>query len=321
LKTPVHISVLISSWNNCERLAVTLDAIARCAVPPGVDWELVVVNNNSTDGTDRVIAGSAQKMPVVRVFEGRQGISAARNAGLKAASGKWIIFTDDDVRPSRNWMTAYWDAFMRLPEKTFFGGPIESEFESGAPEAELLALAPYSVKGLDLGKEMHAVKREQMFIGPNWACRRDILEQLGGFDLSKGFDPLSGISKIGEETDLMFRLKDAGWTGVYVPEAKVRHFVPARKSTLEHIAERIEVSAYTDFDRLETRRGLPRVLGVPLEVYKRAVFSRAGYLFDRLAGKKGYRNFIRYKRSMGQLRGFLDHRKKEAGPRFQAGLN
>jgi glucosyl-dolichyl phosphate glucuronosyltransferase len=141
----VDVSVVLCTWNNCGPLAVTLDALCRCIIPANLKWELVLVNNNRTDETQRVAHAFAEKLPLRYVDEPRQGLSRAKNAGLKAASGRLVVFTDDDVRFCPEWLVTYWSAFQERPFGLYFGGPIACEYEDTRLDGELLRVAPLSV--------------------------------------------------------------------------------------------------------------------------------------------------------------------------------
>ena len=105
----------------------------QLTLPPGLDWELVVVNNNSPDDTDRVIAAHTGQLPIVRVFEGKQGHCHARNAAVAAARGDFLVWTDDDVLVPPDWLTHYLDAAARHPEAAVFGGPVRPWFAVTPP--------------------------------------------------------------------------------------------------------------------------------------------------------------------------------------------
>ena len=234
----MDLSLIICTWNNSERLRITLDAISSCRIPEKLTWELVVVNNNCTDNTDEIITEFRHQLPIYYVRETIQGLSQARNTGLKTAAGKLIIFTDDDVKPGVGWISTYWHAYLKKPAGFFFGGPVQSEFEGNKPDNELLAYAPPSVKGLDFGAKERKLKTGEKFVSANWACPVDGLITVGGFDTRFGLDPTFGQARIGEETDLMKRLQKAGLSPWYLPDALIVHFVGWQKSTFAHIAGR-----------------------------------------------------------------------------------
>jgi len=184
----MDLSVVICTWNNCNRLAITLNSLSHCVIPQALKWELVLVNNNCTDETDQVAQQFTDKLPLVYIHEPQQGLSRARNAGLKAASGDLILFTDDDVKPSPNWIKIYWSAYQERPRGFYFGGPIESEFEGFAPESQLLGWAPPSVRGLNWGDRPRRLSSKEYFISANWACPQQELNAVGGFDIHKGLN-------------------------------------------------------------------------------------------------------------------------------------
>src|SRR5205809_6816608 len=94
----IDLSVIVCTRNNAARLELTLDAISRCRIPCGVTFELIVVNNNSTDDTDKVVNAWRGRLPIVYIEEKQDGQNHARNAGICVARGKLVVFTDDDVR-------------------------------------------------------------------------------------------------------------------------------------------------------------------------------------------------------------------------------
>src|SRR5215212_6511261 len=102
----MDVSIIICTYNHRESLRLTLDAVGRARVPEGLGCELLVVDNASADGTAELVKSyrPANGIPVVHLFEPRQGQCFARNAGLAAARGRFILFTDDDVRPPAEWV-------------------------------------------------------------------------------------------------------------------------------------------------------------------------------------------------------------------------
>jgi glycosyltransferase involved in cell wall biosynthesis len=77
------------------------------AKPPVCDWEIVLVDNGSTDHTRSIIEEAASDLPIRRCYEPQAGLSRARNAGLREAAGEYILWTDDDVMVSQTWLTYY----------------------------------------------------------------------------------------------------------------------------------------------------------------------------------------------------------------------
>ncbi|MBI4597127.1 MAG: glycosyltransferase [Candidatus Omnitrophica bacterium] len=285
-------------------MAITLHHIARCSIPPNLQWEIVVVNNHCTDATLRVVEVAQSMLPLRSIEEPRQGLSRARNAGLRAAKGQLVIFTDDDVKPCVEWIASYWRAFMSNPSGYFFGGPVESEFEGARPSEELLAVAPYSVRGFDLGAEEQALPPTKTFLSANWACPLFMIQRTGGFDETKGLNAVPGSQTAGEETDLMCQLRRAGWDGLYLPHARLTHTVPAEKSRVEHIAARCEASASANVPLYRGRTQWLRLFGVPLGVYKTLVVSSVFWRAATILGRSADRSYVTMRSALGSLKGF-----------------
>src|SRR5262245_27749696 len=108
-----EISVIVCTFNRATRLALALRALARVSVPDGLAWELIIVDNNSTDETARIVREFAalSGLRVRYLFETRQGLSFARNTGIASAEGRIIALTDDDVLVEPNWIASIHQAF------------------------------------------------------------------------------------------------------------------------------------------------------------------------------------------------------------------
>src|ERR1035438_10111695 len=102
----MKVSVVLCTYNRCQSLARALESIAASQMPECVDWEVLVVDNNSKDRTREVTVECCLRYPgrVRYLFEARQGLSNARNAGIQEASGEVLAFMDDDVTVEPNWL-------------------------------------------------------------------------------------------------------------------------------------------------------------------------------------------------------------------------
>src|SRR4051812_37235025 len=101
------ITVAVCTWNRAGLLDRTLSRMCQLRVPEGVEWELLVVNNNCTDETDAVLARYQGRLPLRRLSEPSQGHSHARNRAVRAARGELLIWTDDDVLVEPDWIAGY----------------------------------------------------------------------------------------------------------------------------------------------------------------------------------------------------------------------
>ena len=103
----MDISVIICSYNREDSLRKTLTRLCDLEIPPHLSWELLLVDNNSTDGTRQVCESFIPKLPVRYLFEPLQGVNRARNRAVAEAAGQLLLFTDDDVNMDRNWIAAF----------------------------------------------------------------------------------------------------------------------------------------------------------------------------------------------------------------------
>lgn len=310
----MNISVLICTWNNSRRLEITLESLSQCEVPEGVRWQLVVVNNNCRDDTDAVVQKFSEKLPIVYVHEPRQGLSRAKNAGLAKAAGELGIFTDDDVRVCRDWLKIYWQAYQSHPQGYFWGGPVESEFEDTQLPRELLAVVQdYSIVGFSLPNagvpEIPAIR----FISANWACPLKELRELGGFNEQLGLNAVTGKVILGEETDMMNRLLVKGMKPWYLPQALIRHYVPRAKTAIAHIARRTQALGKTHYSELIYNTRRPKLLGVPLLVYKTVCLSWMKWAISCLGGRPDYKQFFGLHHYRGVWQGFYEEHRTHKG--------
>ena len=98
-------SIIVCSYNRADSLSQTLTALRQQHVNPEITWEVIIVDNNSNDHTREVVENAQRKWPELHyTLEPQQGLSHARNHGIKYASGDILLFTDDDVLPESEWL-------------------------------------------------------------------------------------------------------------------------------------------------------------------------------------------------------------------------
>lgn len=217
VNTEPRLSVLIATRNRCEQLEKTLASIADCTDPDGIAWEIVVVDNGSTDDTSAVVQRFAARarVHVVCVEEPRQGKGRALNTGIRACRGEWILFTDDDVRVDPDWLRAVVHEYNSDPGLVGVGGRVEL-FD---PDAARVAVRPSRSRRLISQEDLHP--RSIPIIGCNMSVRRAALEEIGGFDEALG--PGSPAGAVAEDLDVLYRLTAGGRHVIYAPEVLVRH--------------------------------------------------------------------------------------------------
>lgn len=280
-----RISVLICTYNRVALLRETLDALHAARRPDECRVEVIVVDNNSSDGTAEAVreAAALDGWTVHYVFEPCQGKSFALNRGLAMAAGDVVALTDDDVVPADDWLVRIVEHF-RARDLTFVFGKVLPRWEV-PPPPELLTTAARDVWGplalVDYGDacveyDTGSFRTQRLPIGANLAVRRDALVQIGGWRTDLGKVNNSLIA--GEDHELCVRLFRAGlYAGMYDPAVVVRHFVPAARLTRRYFRRwfywhgrtmaRMPADIYLDLDLAR----VPRLGGIPRFVYRQIV--------------------------------------------------
>jgi glycosyltransferase involved in cell wall biosynthesis len=225
------ISIIICTRDRPGLLAVTLDHVAALLPPLRAAWELIVVDNGSDPATATTVANRVGEMPVRLLREPEPGLSHARNRALEAASGDWLVFTDDDVAVPPTWLRSYEAAFEANPDAAFWGGPIRAEVDGMSDDV----LAPYraAVHGAlvhlepDFGPCCQFATGWGFPFGANMAFARRHLDGFR-FDPRLGRKP-GGPIQIGEETQLIDMLLRTGRHGVWLPENRVIHHTDRKR--------------------------------------------------------------------------------------------
>jgi len=236
--TPPDITMIICTRDRATQLRKVLGSAVDLQIPPGLKWELLVVDNGSTDETGEVARSYRDRLPLRLVREERAGLSNARNKGVEETAGQYICWTDDDVLLDPQWLAAYWAAFNRHPEAAVFGGRITPVLEPPTPAWFARLSADWPIKILlasrDFGEEpcQLSFAREIVPWGANFAVRTAEQRQVA-------YEPGLGVSpdhrRIGEEAEVAFRLLSSGATGWWVPAAKVSHMISTQRQSWDYI--------------------------------------------------------------------------------------
>jgi glycosyltransferase involved in cell wall biosynthesis len=275
------ITAAICTLNRAESLRRTLESLAAMRVPDDVEWEVVVVNNGSTDHTDAVVAAFAGRLPIRREFEPQRGLSRARNRAVDAARGDYIVWTDDDVIVDRGWLAAYVEAFRRWPEAAVFGGRIIPRYEPPVPrwlsENESVFFGMLALR--DFGDAEQPLSLARLPYGPNFAvCAA--AQQAFRYDLQLGHGPAQ--RRRGEEIDVVERILQSGATGYWVPRAKVEHCFSRGQQTIPYAIRFFATIGETEaLLRENTTTSGVFWLGAPRWLWRRMIEEWVRYRFHR----------------------------------------
>jgi len=218
-------SVIVCTYNRAELLPECLLSLATQTFNPA-QYEVVIVNNNSNDSTVKVAEEFVARFSNFRlVTESEQGLSHARNMGIREAVGEYLAFIDDDARAPDNWLeTAARIVASHSPD--IFGGPATPIFGCETPA---WYRESYGIRG-DMGET--GWLKEGFIVGTNIFFRKELLEEYGGFDPELG---MKGDS-VGyhEETAIVYRAFAEGKKVYYSSELAVKDRIPDYKLSLAY---------------------------------------------------------------------------------------
>lgn len=228
------LSLIICTYNRGKYLGETLNKIAANHYKD--QWELLLINNNSTDSTVSICKNFATQYPNVpfRYFEEtKQGLSHARNRGIQEAQGDWLVFLDDDAFVSENYLERLSQYIHDLPQMDAFGGRIYPLFEDGETPQWLSKWSASWLSAIDKGNKVCLFTKDYP-IGANMGFSKKIATQCGLFNTSLG---RSGKNLIGgEEKDYFNRIKTLNIPIYYLPDIAVEHCIPSSRTTDEYIS-------------------------------------------------------------------------------------
>jgi len=219
---PPKITVILCTHNRARTLATALESIASQTIPQSIGWEVVVVDNNSSDETLQVVQDHQKRHPerFRYFFESQPGISHARNSGIREARGEILAFIDDDETAAPDWLQNL-TANLHNGEWSGAGGRILSQWHSARPrwfsDQSALTLAPLAM--FDRGS-LDGQLTESPF-GANMAFRKEVFNQYGGFRIDLGRIGKGMLS--GEDSEFGQRVLAAGKRLRYEPSAVTYH--------------------------------------------------------------------------------------------------
>ena len=280
----MDVSVVISTYNRCGLLDGALQALLS-QMPPEINYEILVVDNNSTDRTRALVESLATGSEKLKyLFEPKQGLSYGRNAGIAAAKAPIIAFTDDDVRVASDWIWQIKGGFGANPEIDFLGGKVIPRWP--AEPASWLTKENWSPLALlDYGDHPFYVDSEKplCLIGANFAFRRRAFEKVGMFktDFQRVKDGIGSL----EDHEILLRLWRVNSRGLYLPELiATAEIEPDRMQKAYHRRWHSSHGRFYAALRSEEveRSKLGKLLGVPAHFYRQALSDGRGWILAKI---------------------------------------
>lgn len=223
----MNITVILCTLNGCGTLGNTLNSLAVSTLPKGIEWEVLVVDNNSTDQTREVVEEFCRRFPgrFGYLFEPQPGKSFALNSGCREARGDVLAFLDDDTTVEPTWLQNLTQA-LHGDEWAGAGGRIVLRWPSPLP-GWLSIEGPYArhyFPAFDEGEEAKRLMRPPY--GANMAFRKKMFEKYGGFRADLGPSPNGKVPRLFDDTEFGSRVLAAGEKLRYEPSAVVCVAIP-----------------------------------------------------------------------------------------------
>lgn len=233
-----YLSVVICTYNRQKFIGACLECLSKQTLDIE-QWEAIVVDNNSTDRSAEIVKTFIHQhsdQPIRYVFEGKQGLSFARNRGIDESKGEIVIYIDDDVEVVPEYLHSIYDFFKNHKDAAGMGGRTLPKFSEGPPPPWM---SPY-VSGItgttDRGMEMRRFSKRMKYpVGCNMAYRKAILNKVGRFN--------EALKARADDKYIFEKVAKVNSNIWYVPEAFSLHNIDADRLT------------DASFERLYTKSG------------------------------------------------------------------
>lgn len=212
----MDLTIVMSTCNRATDTLRFLESLETTQCRPEIQWEVIVVDNNSTDHTPTVVADYIPRAgyPLKLVKETRKGRSAGINAGINAARGRFLALTDDDIIVTPNWVQEIIDYFDHNELAGCIGGMVKLFNPEDAPITIKTDTTPAIID------QTNFTPHDTPVLGCNTAIRRSVLDKIGLFDLELG---VGTPTRAGEDVDLVYRVLKTGFQVHYAPSIVVFH--------------------------------------------------------------------------------------------------
>ena len=285
-QSPVDVTILICTYNRAAELAEALIPTLTQETDGRFTYEVLVVDNNSTDDTQQVVerlVGEGHSN-LRYLFEGRQGRCYALMLGVAEARGRVYALADDDVIVERDWLRTIYDAFCAHPDISFVGGKVLPLW--AAPPPKWLTSRHWSAIALsDYGNQELLVDRNKQLCLLAGSFRTDFVRAVGGYrgGLGVSKDAIGGT----EDVDLFARLYRGGHKGLYLPNLAIFHKVGENRTTKAY-HRRWHVGHgrfYAVMRAPEIEVGPHRLFDVPAHLYRQAAVDAWKWLSHTVRGR------------------------------------
>jgi len=263
------LSVGLCTYNRADFLPRVLETLRQQTLDPAL-FEILVIDNNSTDNTHEVVQQFAENNPHLNVrycLETSQGVSYARNRSYQEAHGEYVVYFDDDELAEPDWIEGYHRFISQHPGAAIYAGRIVITYLEGTPawNSEYVegwyGKYDFGAQPVEITEETVANRQAALPNAGNMAARVDFLKAIGGFDVTLGRKGNQMLG--GEETQIALKALEQGERMVYNPSSTIAHVVFPARLSIDFLKEKHFMQGRTYF-RLHkeeiVRKGMLRLL-------------------------------------------------------------
>lgn len=221
----IIVSAVICTHNRAGRLVMAIQSLVDQHMPRE-QYEIIIVDNCSTDSTREIVEQFSREYNVRYIYEPNLGLSYARNTGWRNARGNYVAYLDDDATACPAWLSKIVETFETvIPRPGCVGGKVDPIWEAPRPSwiSDELLTGLTVIDWSDTPQILSDLDQKWL-VGANAAFPTEVLEQVGGF--VSGLDRAGKNLLSGGDVFLTKQIKKAGYTCFYHPEIAIRHHIP-----------------------------------------------------------------------------------------------
>jgi len=313
------LTIIVCTYNRATRINKLISNFdSEVSIPEDFQFELVIVDNNSTDNTRESIYSiyDQQRNYQLRyVFEEKSGLSNARNKGIQSSSYNNILFLDDDSLPGQQLLNVIQRTFILHPQIQCFALKILN-YPGKAPSWYRVSgrFQMLNRGGYDLGDESRFLTdNDPLPNGSGMIISRQVFNDIGCFDTRFGYDLKKTMYIPGEETELFMKIKNHGYQIYYIHDAIINHYPETEKYELDSLCKTYMGIGYWYGSADARKRKTAEIVvwaGYPRAFYKRFLLDFIPYMMSRLSTDHTMRNYYLFqmKRTIGLFKGYRDFR-------------
>lgn len=223
------LTVIICTYNRAKYIGPLLESLAANTLPKS-EYEILLVDNNCQDNTREICEHFAATHPDLTfryVVETEQGLSAARNCGIRHAHGDLLVYVDDDALVDNHYLQDYVSYFAAHPDVMALGGPIEPLYETAEPKWMTRYTKALLTAWMNYGDKPREYPKGRYPGGGNAAYRKAVFEKVGLFNTKLGRK--GNLLLASEEKDIFDKMHMLGMKVMYIPEPVLHHSIPQAK--------------------------------------------------------------------------------------------